>query len=315
MPLVPPASAATFTTTARDNFWTVTSLAIAPGDSVQFLKSAVNPHTVRIASGPIRGLPWTETFPTAGVYGFVCTVHPLTMTGTITVGTPATVTITSPASGASVSGVVTVTGTVAPGDTTVARVEIRLDNAVTWIPATLDGTSWSYALDTTQDLANGAHTIKARAVSTAGSLSSEAAVSVVFANPTTFDLTVASASGNTGQSTTATVTYTIRNDGNTATSTVRVRLEYFYQGEWRFANEVNEGSVPAFTTTGPRAMAWTSNTGTAEGRGTFVGRFDVRVTVDATGVVAETDETDNVRGATAAFVTNGIAGIDLRDPI
>lgn len=72
---------------------------------------------------------------------------------------PPAVSITSPASGATVSGSVTITGTASDSDGTVQWVEVRIDSGA-WQTVT-GTTSWSRQWDTTA-VANGAHTISAR---------------------------------------------------------------------------------------------------------------------------------------------------------
>ncbi|HEX6701904.1 MAG TPA: Ig-like domain-containing protein [Gaiellaceae bacterium] len=79
-----------------------------------------------------------------------------------------TVAFTSPASGASVSGAVTVTGS-AGDDRQVAKVEVAVDGGAY---ALATGTSsWSYPLDTSS-LAAGSHTLSARATDSSGNVGS-----------------------------------------------------------------------------------------------------------------------------------------------
>src|SRR5207237_6615452 len=95
-------------------------------------------------------------------------------------GTPPSVAITSPASGAIVSAAVTVSGTAAD-DVGVSRVEVSVDGGS---PQVATGTTtWSLTLNTLA-LANGLHTIVARAVDTAGT-SSTVSVTVTVSNDTT----------------------------------------------------------------------------------------------------------------------------------
>jgi Big-like domain-containing protein len=92
---------------------------------------------------------------------------------------PPTVTIGSPAAGASVAGVVTVSGTAA-SQIGVTSVVVRLDNGSPGTTAA-GTTNWSASLDTTQ-FGDGSHTIAATATDVAGH-STTASVSVTFANP------------------------------------------------------------------------------------------------------------------------------------
>jgi Bacterial Ig domain len=93
--------------------------------------------------------------------------------------TPPAIAIASPAANATVSGVITVTGTASDNDA-VARVEVRESNR-TYRPAS-GTTSWSYSLDT-RGLANGTHTLNARAVDLTGNVA-KASVVVTVANGT-----------------------------------------------------------------------------------------------------------------------------------
>lgn len=91
--------------------------------------------------------------------------------------TPPTVSVSTPAAGASVAGTVNVAGAAADNKA-LAKVELSVDGG-TYRLAT--GTSaWSLALDSTT-LANGSHTLTARATDTSGNTST-ASVSVTVAN-------------------------------------------------------------------------------------------------------------------------------------
>jgi poly(hydroxyalkanoate) depolymerase family esterase len=90
--------------------------------------------------------------------------------------TPPVVTITSPASGATVSGAITVAAT-ARDDVGVTRVEVYLDGALAGSDATAP---YAVGVDTTA-VANGSHTVTARALDAANNAGS-AAVTVVVQN-------------------------------------------------------------------------------------------------------------------------------------
>jgi uncharacterized protein YkwD len=92
-------------------------------------------------------------------------------------GQPPTITITQPAGGATVSGTVSVQGTA--GDAVgLSAVTVSLDGGA---PAAATGLqNWSYALGTAT-LANGAHTITAKATNSAG-LSTSASLAVTVSN-------------------------------------------------------------------------------------------------------------------------------------
>jgi hypothetical protein len=101
-----------------------------------------------------------------------------------------TVSISSPASGATVDGVITVAGS-ASDNVGVARVEVSVDGGA-WAAA--NGTSsWSRSVDTSGWAAGSAHTIAARSIDTAGNVSSAATASVTKSadTPANGDYTVA----------------------------------------------------------------------------------------------------------------------------
>lgn len=93
---------------------------------------------------------------------------------------PPSVTISSPSSGATVSGTTTVTGS-ASDNVSVTKIDVQVDGG-TWQAAS-GTTSWSYALVTTS-LSNGSHTVTARATDSAGNASTTS-VSVNVSNTTT----------------------------------------------------------------------------------------------------------------------------------
>ena len=87
--------------------WSPEQATIAPGASVTLSNATTVKHGVRWASGPTTpqcsgvpvgsteadsGIEWsgTCTFPTAGVYGFYCTVHGPAMSGSVTVASAGT---------------------------------------------------------------------------------------------------------------------------------------------------------------------------------------------------------------------------------
>src|SRR5438128_452749 len=90
---------------------------------------------------------------------------------------PPTVSIASPTAGATVGGLVTVSG-VAADDVQVATVELKVDDG-SYQPAS--GTSaWTLALDTTQ-YGDGSHTLTARATDSSGN-EAWASMTVTFSN-------------------------------------------------------------------------------------------------------------------------------------
>jgi len=89
---------------------------------------------------------------------------PIVVDNTTSTATSTGVSFTSPASGATVSGTITVTGT-AGSPAGVARVEVRVDGGAYRLAS--GTTSWSISLDTTA-YADGAHNLKARITDTTG---------------------------------------------------------------------------------------------------------------------------------------------------
>ena len=96
------------------------------------------------------------------------TANPLPLPGGASSASSPAVSITQPASGSTVSGTITVSGTAqAQGSAGVAQVEVSVDNGTSQLAT---GTSsWTATIDTTA-LTNGAHTITARATDTNGSV-------------------------------------------------------------------------------------------------------------------------------------------------
>jgi glycosidase len=92
--------------------------------------------------------------------------------------TPPTVLISSPISGATVTGVVSITG-VATDNSAVAKVEISIDGSP-WSLA-IGTTNWAFSLNTVNQL-NGTHTLLARATDTSANPSSLASISLRFFN-------------------------------------------------------------------------------------------------------------------------------------
>jgi hypothetical protein len=105
----------------------------------------------------------------------------VTVQNSVTADTqPPTISIASPASGASVSGTVTVTGS-AGDDRGLARIELSVDGGATQVAS--GSTSWSGAVDT-RSYPDGTHAVTATAIDTAGNRTS-ASASVSLSNATT----------------------------------------------------------------------------------------------------------------------------------
>ena len=135
-----------------------------------------------------------------------------TVTFTLTGGggggdtTPPTVSVSSPADGATVSGTVTVSAT-ASDDVAVASVEVRVDG----VTVTTDTSAPYTASWTTTDSVDGPHTITAVAVDTSGNNATSAEVDVTVDNPApSGQFTASTYTVSTGQQ----VTFTDAHTGN-----------------------------------------------------------------------------------------------------
>ena len=116
--------------------------------------------------------------------------------------TPPTVSISSPASGATVSGTITVAAT-ASDNVAVASVQFQVDGSN--LGAAVTAAPYSQSLKTTT-LANGKHNLTAVAVDTSGNKATSAAVSITVNNTSTTPLTVSITSPVPGATVSGTVT-------------------------------------------------------------------------------------------------------------
>ena len=164
-------------------------LTIAVGDTVTWTNMDGAPHTATSSSGPAsfntgtisNGQSRSHTFTTAGTYSYFCSIHP-SMTASLTVqGPPAnaapSVAFSTPASGATVSGTVSVTGTASDADGDALTITLAIDGGAPF--AVTGSTSWSYSWDTT-GVADGAHTL--RVTANDGKMTSSATRAVTVSN-------------------------------------------------------------------------------------------------------------------------------------
>ncbi|MBW3582594.1 MAG: hypothetical protein KY455_05785 [Euryarchaeota archaeon] len=306
---VPTAEAATVDVSVYNFGFNPSMVSIAPGDSVRWTwNSGGTPHTVVEGTPGSAGATWcgystspntcTKTFSTVGTYDYFCSVHPSAMRGSVRVlAAPPTLTIDSPADGATVSGTFAVSGT-ASSDAGIAKVEVRIAGGI-WQTAS-GTTAWSHGIDSTV-LSNGDKTIEARATAGDGQTAT-ATITVTVANPEVIDLWLRGLQGQTSLTGRPTIAAQVQNQGNVDLVT-SVLFEYEYKGEWKTIR--SEGiNVPAFTIE-VVSFTWSDIW--------LYGRFDIRATVDPTNVIAEDDETDNQRKHFAAFYANFVKGKDLRD--
>src|SRR5580698_5177835 len=131
--------------------------------------------------------------------------------------TPPTVSITSPASGASVSGAITVTAN-ASDNVAVASVQFQVDGSNF---GTLDTSApYSASLSTTT-LTNGKHSLTAVAIDTAGNKATSSAISITVSNSTdTTPPTVSITAPASGASVSGAITVTANASDNVAVASV-----------------------------------------------------------------------------------------------
>lgn len=302
---LPFVTAAAHTVTASNFAWTPSSLTIAVGDTVTFTNSGGTHNWVSDSGLGSCSLPCTKTFPTSGTSRYHCGVHP-SMTGTIQVGTPPTIAIASPLAGSTVQGVFTTDGSASHVSETIAKVEVTF-GALAPKLATLSGTGTSVTWTTTIDsspLVNGPQTLTAKATTTTGSIATTSQTLTV-ENPPRQDLVLVGISASTGI-TSSTISVTHKNNGNVPSGTYVIGLEYSYEDVWRPIGKFTRSSIAAGTSH-VFVTTWSSG-------GLLLGQFPVRAALDPDDLVAETDETNNVRTGSAAFVSPFIPGQDLRDP-
>lgn len=119
---------------------------------------------------------------------------------TVTTGTPDTTSpstsITAPANGSTVSGTVSITAS-ASDNVGVTKVEIYVDSA---LQTTLTAAPYSYSWTTTS-VANGSHSIVAKAYDAAGNVGTSATVTVTVSNSTTSQQLLANPGFETGTAT------------------------------------------------------------------------------------------------------------------
>lgn len=302
--LAPATLATSFTVTATNFAWTPSSLQVDPGDVVTFTNGGGSHTWVSDDGMGSCPLPCVKTFPAAGAFDYHCGVH-LGMRGTVLVGPPPTLTIEAPTAGQTVQWVVRVEGTASQSASGVALVRVRIGSGAL-VDATLGApgaatTTWIADVDS-RLAPNGAQSIHAT-VTDVGGREASTTVGVTVSNPPEVDLRATALFATTGGLTRSTLTLSYRNDGNVDSGPHVVLAEYFADGAW---HPISARSVASLApATGRSAVFYWDSDGLA------LGRFDVRATVDADGRVAERDESNNARSASAAFVSPLLPGVDL----
>lgn len=305
VPLVPPAAAADHTVTANDFAWTPNTLSIGLGQSVEFVLGGGTHNWVPDFEAEACSLPCTITFTTEGSYPYHCGFHP-SMSGTVLVGTPPVATITSPAAGATVSGLVRVEGTASHATASFAGVTVRIGDGDV-VSATLSGSgpsvTWSADVPS-NGAANGAQSIVAVATTTGG-LIGQATRIVTVNNPISVDIVMIGAGAQPAATTSNGITFTMRNDGNVAASVV-VLAEYFYHGTWRTIGTTTV--AVGLTGNAPGSIVWRPATPN-------VGAFTVRVTADPGELLPDPQRSNNARTTTAGWFTSLVPGIVPTEPV
>ncbi len=160
--------------------------------------------------------------------------------------TPPTVSVTAPASGATVSGTVSVTAT-ASDNVAVASVQFQLDGANV---GTLDTTApYAFSWNTTT-ATNGSHTLRAIATDSSNNSTTSAAVTVTVSNtpPDTTPPTVSVTAPANGATVSGTVSVTATAADNVAVASVQFQLD--------------GANVGTLDTTSPYAYSWNTTTAT-----------------------------------------------------
>jgi plastocyanin len=301
------ASGGSHTVSAYNYDWTPTPLNVMPGDTVTFVIGMGDHSFVSDWNSTRCSLPCTLPFPDEGTFPYHCGVHGTIMSGKITVGVPPTVTVSSPAEGASVSGKVTVTGHAQHPTHDVTAVDVLAagqDVAATLAQPNSTSTDWAATLDTS-NLPDGALTITAQATITTG-VTGDATVNVTVANPSFVDLAVTDLVTTGSTTGDPQLFYTLHNQGNAPSGAFDVRLQYEYKGAWRTFLDAQHASLAAFTSSG-EAATW--NDGIVH-----VGKYPVRVLANPDRAVAESDYSNNEADGSADWRTDAVPGLDPLDP-
>ena len=206
--------------------------------------------------------------------------------------TAPTVSITSPASGSSVAGSVSLTATAAD-NVAVAGVRFALDG----VNSGTEDLTAPYALSwNTTTVPNGSHTLTAIARDSSGNLKTSAAVTVTVANGDTTNPTVSITSPVSGASVTGSITITATAADTVAVSGVRFLLDGV--------------SLGAEDLTAPYTQAWNSTTATNGSHAlTAIARDSSgNVKTSATVTVTVTNDTGQP-SVTSVSPANGASGV------
>jgi plastocyanin len=240
---ISPSQAATTNITVGDNFFSPNNVTINVNDTVQWVwsMSEVNPHSTTSTSAPslwdsgvaTEPFMFSHTFPSAGDFPFVCTVHPF-MTGRVTVNAanaPPTVAITAPANDATFpapwTGTINVTAS--DVDDTVSRV--RFFAGVTLL-GTVTNPPVNLSLRVT-NLAAGNYVLTAVATDSRGASTTSAGVTIHIVTPSAvIGLLGNMAFGSLPAGETATRTLVITNRGTLPLNVSGITYSPAFSGDW-----------------------------------------------------------------------------------
>lgn len=283
------------------------SLTIDVGDTVEWHNHDSATHTATDDDGAwgtgslANGQGEQITFEKARDDTYHCEFHPNTMTGfELVVDDPPSVAIDTPSEGDTLSGEVTVEGTAEDPEGELDAVEVRVDGG-DW--QEVDGSSsWSFAWET-RSVADGEHTVEARAVDALDQVALDA-VTVQVSNPS-MDLQVEDLTVDEGLPETE-VEATLANGGDGPTPPTTLALRY---------EAANNEDLIAEVAIGELAPGASHTVATSWDTSDKVGEVTVVALADADDGAAEVDESNNearqaaclppVEGATCA-----VPGVD-----
>jgi plastocyanin len=226
------------------------SVDINVGDTVTWTQKDTSQHTstsdTSLWSSPLLSVNQTfsHTFDTSGSFPYHCTVHPF-MTASVSVqGTavnqPPTVSITTPANGATLTDTnVTIQATASDPDGTIAHVEF-------FEGRTSLGTATSAPYQITVPLGLGTHNLTAQATDNQGATTSSSVVTITIVAPTNTPPTVSITSPSDGATFTAPASISLQANASDADGTIS-KVEFF-------AGNTSLGSA----TSSPFTVTWTN---------------------------------------------------------
>lgn len=223
-----------------------------------------------------------------------------TMTIEIQIDNPISVAIETPTDGATVAGVLTVSGQAAHSSG-IELIERSIAGA-TFEEVPHSAGAWTFDYDTLAQ-PNGPLAIVVRATSTTGVVG-ESSISVHVNNPFFADLVALGLTTQDGGLQPARLHAHVSNSGNIPATDAVARFEYEYQGEWRVIGESSVTLAPDETQT--VSIDWLV--------GLRVGEFPVRVRLDPDNVFEEPNEADNAAADEVSVWTNAVEGFDAGQP-